>query len=210
MNRAHAPALRGAFALDQLQPQLAACLAVRSGGYLPVPGETAFWLEVEPGMAANTALDAALKHGDVRPGLLVTERLYGTLEVHGPDQGQVRSAGAAALRKLGLDPGSGMAPEVLQHEIIRKLDAHHAALLGREGCGMLALAGDALFTLEVTPAVWICLAANQAEKAAPIRLVDIEGTGAVGRLRLAGDDASVEAAAAAALDALDTTSSREP
>ena len=204
MNRAHAPALRGAFALDQLQPQLAACLAVRSGGYLPIPGETAYWLEVEPGMAANSALDAALKSGDVRPGLLLTERLYGTLEVHGPDQGQVRSAGEAALRKLGLRAADCPRPDVLQHEIIRKLDAHHAALLNREACGMLALESDALFTLEVAPAVWICLAANQAEKAAPIRLVDVESTGAVGRLRLSGDDASVEAAAAAALHALES------
>lgn len=194
--------LRGAFVLDQIQPQLAAALAVRSGGYLHVPGETAYWIEVEPGMAANGLLDAALKAAHVRPGLLLTERLYGTIEVHGPDQAQVREAGQAALRKYGLRCEDSPPAQILQQQIIRKLDAHHAALLNRDRCGMLALAEDALFTLEVTPAVWICLAANEAEKASPVRLVDIESTGAVGRLRMAGDDASIESAAAAALAAL--------
>ncbi len=200
------PSLRGAFVLDQLQPQLAAALSVRSGGFLPVPGDAAYWIEVEPGMAANGLLDAALKAADVRPGVLLTERLYGTLEFHGPDQGQVREGGRAALKRFGMSPEASDRPEVLQSEVIRKLDAHHAALLNRERCGMLALEGDALFTLEVTPAVWICLAANEAEKHSPVRLVDLESSGAVGRLRLAGDDASIDSAAKAAISALQSAS----
>lgn len=200
---ANPPSLRGAFVLDQLQPQLAAALSMRSAGFLPVPGESAAWIEIEPGMAANGLLDAALKAADVRPGLLLTERLYGTLEVHGPDQGQVREASRAALSKFGIRAEDTDRPKVLQSEIIRKMDAHHAALINAERCGMLALAEDALFTLEVTPAVWICLAANEAEKHAPVRLVDIENSGAVGRLRLAGDDASIDSAAQAAISAIE-------
>lgn len=173
---------------------------------MPVPGDAAYWIEVEPGMAANGLLDAALKAADVRPGVLLTERLYGTLEFHGPDQGQVREGGRAALKRFGMSPEASDRPEVLQSEVIRKLDAHHAALLNRERCGMLALEGDALFTLEVTPAVWICLAANEAEKHSPVRLVDLESSGAVGRLRLAGDDASIDSAAKAAISALQSAS----
>ena len=195
----HAPLrLRGAVVIDAMQPQFAGLLAATSDGFLPVPGETAYWIEIEPGIAINGLLDTALKSADVRPGALISERHFGTLEVHGPDQGQVREAGALALRKAGLDPANVEAPEVLTSEIIHHMDAHHAALVNRSRGGMLALAGDTLFTLEVTPAVWVLLAANEAEKAAPIRLVDLENQGAVGRLRLCGDEASVEVAVRAA------------
>ena len=83
--------LRGAVHLDQMQPQFAATCAVSSDGYFPVTGEAAFWLEVRPGIVINRLLDVALKNCDVTPGALITERHYGTLEVHGPDQGQVLS-----------------------------------------------------------------------------------------------------------------------
>lgn len=187
-----------------MQPQFAGLLAANGDGFLPVPGETAYWIEIEPGIAINGLLDTALKSGDVRPGALIAERHFGTLEVHGPDQGQVREAGALALRQAGLSADAAPAPEVLTSEVIRHIDAHHAALVNRSRGGMLALAGDTLFTLEVSPAVGVLLAANEAEKAAPIRLVDLESQGAVGRLRLCGDDASVEAAVAAAEQALET------
>ena len=50
------------------------------------------------------------------------------------------------------------------------------------------------YTLEVTPAVHVTRAANEAEKAAPIRIVGLGIDGAVGRLRLAGTDAEIDAA----------------
>ena len=111
--------LRGAVHLDQMQPQFAATVAANSDGYFPVAGESAFWLEVQPGIIVNRLLDVALKTCDVKPGALITERHYGTLEVHGPDQGQVREAGDAILRELGAareegDADSGdPAPEVV-------------------------------------------------------------------------------------------------
>ena len=92
--------LRGAVLIDQMQPQFAATLAANSDGYFPVAGESAFWLEVRPGIVVNRLLDVALKTCDVKPGALITERHYGTLEVHGPDQGQGRAAGEAILREL--------------------------------------------------------------------------------------------------------------
>jgi hypothetical protein len=208
--------LRGALVLDQLQPQLAAALAASGEGFFPLPGECAFWAEIEPGIAAERLLDTALKQGDVRPGALVTERRYGTFEVHGPDQGQVREAGRRALAGSGLellpdDPGradrpsglGGLPPEVLFAEVLRQIDAHHAAMVNRSRAGSLLLAGDTLFTLEVAPAVWVLLAANAAEKAAPIRLIDLENHGAVGRLRLGGSDAAIEAAVRAVEGAMD-------
>lgn len=194
--------LRGALLLDQMQPQLAAVVAARSEGYFPVEGESAFWCEVRPGIVVNSLLDLALKACDVTPGALLSERHFGTLEVHGADQGQVRQAGAIVLRALGAGYEDGLRPEVLTDEIIRRIASHQAMLINRTRAGMLVLGGDTLYTLEVSPAVYAVLAANEAEKAAPIRVVGLESDGAVGRVRLAGGDAEIEQAAAAARRAL--------
>ena len=194
--------LRGALVIDQMQPQFAATVAAMSEGYFPVVGESAFWMETRPGIVINGLMDVALKKCDVAPGVLVTERSYGTLEVHGPDQGQVREAARLILQAAGVAYSDGLAPHVMTDEVIRKVDSHHAMLINRTRSGMLLLADDTLYTLEVNPAVHVVLAANEAEKAAPIRLVGMGAHGAVGRLRLAGTDAEIDAAVAAVHRAL--------
>jgi ethanolamine utilization microcompartment shell protein EutS len=194
--------LRGAVFIDQMQPQFAATVATNSDGFFPVTGEAAFWLEVQPGIVINRLMDVALKSCDVRPGALVTERSYGTLEVHGPDQGQVRQAGALILRAAGCTMEDALAPNVLTSEIIRKISDHQAMMINRTRAGMLVLGDDTLYTLEVNPAIYVVLAANEAEKASPIRIVGLGAEGAVGRLRLAGTDAEVEEAVKAVHRAL--------
>jgi len=186
--------LRGALVIDQMQPQFAATVAVSSDGYFPVAGQCAFWLETHPAIVVNSLLDVALKSCDVRPGALITERSYGSFEVHAHDQGQVREARRLVLEAVGLSVEDGLRPQVLIHEIIRQIDDHQAMLVNRSRTGMLVLGQETLYTLEVSPAIWVLLAANEAEKAAPVRLVGLENNGAVGRLRLAGSDAAIEAA----------------
>jgi len=205
-----APALelRGALVIDEMQPQFTATVAANSDGYLPVTGETAFWLEVRPGIVVNSLLDVALKNCDVKPGALITERHYGMLEVHGPDQGQVREAARCILAAAGVSEDDGLRPHVLTDEIIRQIDDHHAMLINQTRAGMLVLGRDTLYTLEVSPAIWVLAAANEAEKASPIRLVGLGNNGAVGRLRLAGSDAEIEAAVAAVHRTLDAIPGR--
>jgi hypothetical protein len=200
--------LRGAVFIDAMQPQFAATVATRSDGFFPVAGESAFWLEVQPGIVINRLMDAALKACDVKPGALVTERSYGTLEVHGPDQGMVRQAGEHILRTAGVSAADALKPNLLTSEIIRKISDHHAMMINRTRAGMLVLGDDTLYTLEVNPAVYVTLAANEAEKAAPIRLVGLGAEGAVGRLRLAGGDAEIEEAVAAVKRALASVTGR--
>jgi hypothetical protein len=194
--------LRGALVIDEMQPQFAAVVASNADGFFPVAGESAYWLEVRPGIVVNRLLDVALKSCDVKPGALITERSYGTLEVHGPDQGQVREAGRRMLAAAGVTAEDGLRPNVMTDEIIRAIDDHQAMMINKSRAGMLVLGRDTLYTLEVNPAVWVLLAANEAEKAAPIRLVGLGNNGAVGRLRLAGTDAEIEAAALAVHRAL--------
>ncbi|MAG64229.1 hypothetical protein CMO84_11985 [Candidatus Woesearchaeota archaeon] len=201
--------LRGALHIDQMQPQFAATCAANSDGYFPVAGESAFWLEVCPGIVVNRLLDRALKSCDVTPGALITERHYGTLEVHGPDQGQVIHAGELMLQEAGVQLSDALVPQILTDEVIRKVSPHQAMLLNRTRAGMLVLGDDALYTLEVNPAVYVTLAANEAEKASPVRLVGLGAEGAVGRLRLAGSDAEIDEAVAAVRRVLDGIQGRD-
>ena len=194
--------LRGALIIDEMQPQFAATVAANSDGYFPIAGESAAWLEVRPGIVVNRLMDVALKACDVKPGALITERSYGTLEVHGPDQGQVREAQRRMLSASGASEDEGLVPHVMTSEVIRKIDHHHAMLINRSRAGMLVLGEDTLYTLEVNPAIWALLAANEAEKAADVRLVGLGNNGAVGRLRLAGSDAAIDAAVEAIKRAL--------
>ena len=201
--------LRGALVIDEMQPQFAAVIAANGDGYFPVTGETAFWLEVRPGIVVNRLLDVALKGCDVKPGALITERSYGTVEVHGPDQGQVREAGRRMLSAAGVRAEDGLRPNVMTDEIIRAIDDHQAMMINKSRAGMLVLGRDTLYTLEVNPAIWVLLAANEAEKAAPIRLVGLGNNGAVGRLRLAGTDAAIEAAVSAVQRSLASVAGRD-
>ena len=132
----HSIEVRGAVHLDKLQPQFAATCAANSDGYFPIGGESAFWMEVRPGIVVNRLLDVALKGCDVRPGALITERHFGTLEVHGSDQGQVIRAGELILRAAGAGPDAGLRPDVLTDEIIRKIDDHQAMMINRTRAGM--------------------------------------------------------------------------
>ena len=201
--------LRGALVIDEMQPQFAATVAANTDGFFPVSGECAFWLEVRPGIVVNRLLDVALKGCDVKPGALITERSYGTVEVHGPDQGQVREAGRRMLSAAGVRADDGLKPNLLTNEIIRAIDDHQAMMINKSRAGMLVLGRDTLYTLEVNPAVWVLLAANEAEKASPIRLVGLGNNGAVGRLRLAGSDAAIDAAVSAVQRALAAVGGRE-
>jgi hypothetical protein len=200
--------LRGAVFIDKMQPQFAATCATVSDGFFPVAGESSFWLEVRPGIVINRLMDAALKSCDVTPGALITERSYGTLEVHGPDQGMVRQAGDVVLRAAGVGLDDALAPNVMTDEVIRKISDHHAMMINRTRAGMLVLGDDTLYTLEVNPAVYVVLAANEAEKASPIRLVGLGAEGAVGRLRLAGSDAEIDEAVKAVHRALGAVGGR--
>jgi hypothetical protein len=63
---------------------------------------------------------------------------------------------------------------------------------------MLVLPGQSLFIFETEPAAYAVAAANEAEKAADVSLIDLRPFGAFGRLWLAGTEEQINIAAAAA------------
>jgi hypothetical protein len=195
--------LRTYIFLDSLQPQFAAYSASVSNGYLPIAGQSALYIEIAPGMEINRVTDIALKATRVTPAEMIVERQYGMLELHADDQGEVRQAGQAILDALGLQETQRLKPKVVSHQIIRSVDDHQSMLINRAGRkGMMLIAKQTLFILETYPAAYAVYATNEAEKAANINIVRVQGAGAFGRVYLAGEEADVLVAADAALTAL--------
>ena len=188
--------------LDILQPQLASFFQTVAQGFLPLEGQAALLIEIAPGIAINTITDAALKQTRVIPGMQIVERAYGLLEVHSFDQGEVRHAGTAMLDKLGVAVEERLKPRILSEQTITGIDGHHAQLINRMRHGDMISQGQTLYTLEVHPAAYAAIAANEAEKAAPIRLLEVITFGAVGRLWLGGYEAEIAEAARAIQETL--------
>jgi hypothetical protein len=194
--------------LDALQAQLASFMGKTARGFLPVPGQASLFVEISPGIAINRVTDVALKATRVVPALQIVERANGLLEVHADDQGDVRDAGAAILKHLELREEDRLKPKVVTNQIIRSIEPTQAQIINRNSQGMMILPGQSLFLLETEPAGYVAFAANEAEKAAHIYLVQVQPYGAFGRLWLSGPEAEIDAAAAAAIAAIEGLSGR--
>jgi hypothetical protein len=195
--------------IDVLQPQLASFLQTVAQGFLPLEGQASLLVEVAPGIAVNNVTDAALKGTRVIPGMQIVERAYGLLELHSYDQGEVRSAGEQVLGRLGLTVDQRLKPRILSEQTITGLDGHHAALINRMRHGDMIMEGQTLYTLEVHPAAYAGIAANEAEKAADVHLLEVITFGAVGRLWLGGYEAEIAEAARAIRETLAGISGRD-
>ncbi len=195
--------------MDSLQPQLASYLATSSQGFLPVPGDACLWVEVAPGMAVHRLSDIALKETNVHLGEQVVERSFGSMEIHFRNQSEVQEAGDIILRQLETTLDSRMACRVAWNEIIRGMTPDHTTLINRQlRKGSMILPGKSMFILEVEPAGYAVYAANEAEKAAHVTLVDVKPFGNFGRLTMMGSEAEAEAAQGAAIKALETINRR--
>ena len=195
--------------LDNLQLQHAGYLGTVARGFLPLPGDTSLWVEISPGIEINRITDVALKATRVRPGMQIVERLFGLLEVHHEDQAEVRAAGAAILDALGVEENDRIKPRVVSSQIIRHIDPHQVQLINRMRFGHMILAGQTLYVLEVEPAGYAALAANEAEKAANINILDVRAFGSFGRVYLGGEERDIMAGYGAAVSAIESISGRE-
>jgi hypothetical protein len=202
--------LRSYVFLDSLQPQHAAFLGTVARGFLPLPYDASLWIEISPGIEVNRITDVALKSTRVRPGMQIVERRYGLLEVHSESQAETRAAGAAILEALGLAEADRMRPRILSSQIIRNVDAHQVQLINRMRHGHMLLAGQTLYVLEVEPAGYAALAANEAEKRANINILEVVAFGAFGRVYLGGEERDIMAGYGAAVAALEGVSGRDP
>jgi len=189
--------LRVYLTLDTLQPQFAAYLGTptRARGYPPFAGQHALIIEVAPGLMIERVIDLALKADpDLEPGILFVERQFGILEIHGPDMAALLQAGQAMLDGLGLLAGDQMAPRILYTDVIEDIADQHAVIINRNRQASMVLPGETLLIVEMVPALYAAIAANEAEKVAPgLTLVDVQMIGAAGRVYMSGKTGDVRA-----------------
>jgi|TARA_B100000674_G_scaffold94282_1_gene66785 hypothetical protein len=187
-----------------MQPQLAGYVGTTSRAFLPVPYVASLWVEIAPGMAINRVTDTALKATACQPAMQVVERAYGSLEMHHEDIGEVKAAGKAILGGLNLNEDERIKPKVVSNEIIRSVSPYQSQVINKFRFGSMIVPGESLFILECKPAAYIAFAANEAEKAANVKLIEVRPYGAFGRLYLSGTEAEIDVAAKAAIDALES------
>ncbi|HUL06833.1 MAG TPA: hypothetical protein VLV76_10910, partial [Candidatus Acidoferrum sp.] len=146
-----------------------------------------------PGLAIERVTDLALKSvPSVEPGILFVERQFGVLELHGSDLGEVKRAGEAVLRGIGCKASDQLKPRVLFSDVIEDITDQHAVIINRNRQASMIMPGETLLVVEMVPALFAAVAANEAEKAARENtLVDVQMIGAAGRLYISGKTAGV-------------------
>ncbi len=203
------PELRAFCHLDKLQPQFASVFACKCRGFLPIEGMASLFVEVIPGIEINRLTDIALKATNSKPGEMIVERRNGMLEIHSIDREEVMHAGQMILDELNLKEEDRLSPKILATSIINKVDPYQAVIINRNSRGMLILGNDDVYLLEVTPAAYSSIAANEAEKHCNVRLVDIRFFGASGRVYLAGRESEIQSAAKMVVETLENLIGRK-
>ncbi len=200
--------LRSYVFLDSLQPQHAAFLGTVAQGFLPLAHDASLWIEIAPGIEINRLTDIAIKSTSVRPGMQVVERQYGLLEIHSADQGEVRAAGQAILDALGLKEEDRIKPQIVSSQIIRNVDGLQVQLINRMRHGHMLIPGQTLYVMEVAPAAYAALAANEAEKSAHVNILEVRAFGSFGRIYLGGEEQDIMAGYGAAVAAIEGLAGR--
>lgn len=196
--------LRTYILIDAMQPQYAALTGILMRGDVPVEGMAEVFMELAPASDVYEVLDVALKTTDVKPGMLRVEREYGSLEIHAFFQEAVQVAGREALARFNLTEDDRRKAEVVSVKTITNIDAYEAQLVNQVSFGGLLLQGQTLCVIEVQPASYVMLAANEAEKAAHITLVNYQPSGRFGRLYIAGSESEVKVGRDAAIQAINS------
>jgi len=195
--------LRAYLFIDSLQPQLAQYIAKANKVYDPAEYDAVVMVELHPAMEIHTMIDLALKATRARLGSVVTERHYGMMQVQHREEAEVLAAGQAVLDAAGLTLADRAKVQILISKVIRSVEQDHAISFTGMAWGDMVTAGDSLLILEAEPAAYLQLACNEALKAAEVKLVTIVPAGATGRLILAGTEAMIDTAAAAAIASLE-------
>jgi len=201
--------LRSYVFLDSLQPQYAAFLGTIAQGFLPLAGDASLFVEISPGIEINRLTDIALKATHVRPGMQIVERYYGLLEVHSGSQADTRAAGDAILADIDLSEADRRKPKILSSQVIRRVDDHQVQLINRMRHGHMIIPGQTLYVLEVEPAAYAALAANEAEKAADINILEVRAFGSMGRVYLGGEERDIDVGWRAAVAAIEAVEGRK-
>lgn len=200
--------LRTYVMIDRMQPQYAAFTGKRTMGMIPIEGDAQIFIEISPAAEVYKVMDTALKTTNVQPGFLNMGREYGFLEIHSSHQEAVKYTGEKALESMDLKETDRLKPKVLSANMTSGIHPYEAQLINAGNAGGLVLANQSFCVIEVVPAAYIVLAANEAEKAAGITLNHYTYSGAYGRLMISGSDSAVRQSRDAAVSAIESLDGR--
>ena len=200
--------IRALVQIDRLQPKFAAYVGATVRGSIPLAGDTVLIGELTPGNEVFTLVDAALKASRVEAASQIVEREFGFFILRSPLNSEVSAARDAILARLGMRVADRLRPAVESTQIITSVEPYQAQLLNKWASGSLLVPGQTLGILECAAAAYVALAANEAEKAAEIDIVEVRAVGRYGRFFVSGGEASVQTAMDAAVSAIDAVEGR--
>ncbi|MFT5110754.1 MAG: ethanolamine utilization microcompartment shell protein EutL [Parasphingorhabdus sp.] len=194
--------IRALMQIDRLQPKFAAYNGATVQGSIPLAGDTILIGEIAPGNEVFSLIDVALKASRVEATSQIVEREFGFFILRSPSNAEVSAARDAILSELGMSLEDRIKPVVESTQIITSVEPYQAQLLNKWSAGTLVVPGKTLGIIECAPAAYISIAANEAEKAAEIDIVQVRAVGRYGRLFFSGSEDSVKTAIDAASEAI--------
>jgi ethanolamine utilization microcompartment shell protein EutL len=201
--------LRALVQIDRLQPQFAAYTGATVQGSVPLAGDTLLVGEIGPGNEVFRVVDVALKAADVQATSQIVEREFGFFILRSPAHAEVTAAREAILAHFDIGMSHRRRPVVESSQIITSVEPYQAQLLNKWRSGSLLVPGETLGILECGPAAYITAAANEAEKMATIKIVEVRTVGRFGRMFISGSEADVRLAIEGANATLDALEGRE-
>ena len=204
--------LRVYLPIYDLQPQFSAYLStpLRARGYPPFEGQHSLIIEVSPALAIHRITDLALKAApNMEPAILFTERQFGLLELHSSKRKELDEVGAAILKGIKSKASDQLSPKILFEDIIEDLSDQHSIILNRSRTASMLVPGHSLLVFEMAPALFACVAANEAEKATPAVIInDVQMMGVSGRVFISGSTSDLVKSKEAIIKTLKTVKGR--
>ena len=196
------PTIRALVQIDNLQPKFAAYNGATVQGSIPLAGDTILIGELAPGNEVFSLIDVALKASRVESTSQIVEREFGFFILRSPSNAEVTAACEAILEEIGQTMADRLKPSIESTQVITSVEPYQAQLLNKWRKGTLLVPGQTLGIIECAPAAYISIAANEAEKAANIDIVEVRAVGRFGRLFISGTEDSVKTAVEAASTAI--------
>ena len=200
--------IRALMQIDRLQPKFAAYNGATVQGSIPLAGDTVLIGELAPGNEVFRLIDIALKASRAEATSQIVEREFGFFILRSPYNAQINAAREAILDELGMQIEDRIRPSVESTQIITSVEPYQAQLLNKWSAGSLIVPGQTLGIVECSPAAYISIAANEAEKSAFIDIVQVRAVGRFGRLFIAGKEDAVKTAIEAGCSALNDVKGR--
>lgn len=200
--------VRALIQIDRLQPQFAAYNGATVQGSIPLAGDTVLVGELAPGNEVFRVVDVALKAATIEATSQIVEREFGFFILRSPLNSEITAARDAVLAHLGISMTDRLKPRVESTQVITSVEPYQAQLLNKWRKGSLVVPGQTLGIIECSPAAYSSIAANEAEKAASISVVEVRAVGRYGRFFMSGTEAEVASAMEAAVTALEAVEGR--